>query len=123
MGERFSKTYSQIPLGTTLVINATGEQTGETISSPRRNWWISGEKASTLSFNNPLAAGVLFGAIHVVVGASARAFANEGTGKRLSDARVTVKIEVRKNGVQVYSRHVTAPKSAEITAEVTHQRD
>lgn len=45
---------------------------------------------------------------------TAKNFANEGTGKRLSDARVTLKIEVFKNGTVVASQKITQNKFAKL---------
>lgn len=138
-GNNFSKTYEISP-GRIFSVSAIAEQTGETISLPKSNWWANGNQVDfkykeVLDFSNTIDksdindakfkvsaySGFRIGTIAGVAGSlavsGASNFANEGTGRRLTDARVTLKIEVIKDGEVVDSKQVTSKKTAELTLQ------
>lgn len=135
-GNNFSKTYEISP-GRIFSVSAIAEQTGETISLPKSNWWANGNQVdfkykeiSDLfdAYDSKLEIGVYagyagfrIGTITGVAGSlavsGASNFANEGTGRRLTDARATLKIEVIKDGEVVDSKQVTSKKTAELTLQ------
>lgn len=145
-GSEFAQSID-IPRKATFIIKATGEQTGETIAKPRSNWWASGDRYYSLSkkeaneianiknsqSNNhnqqPDNAQGIFDLGHLTgniqqlpssyAGLAAQAYAIEGVGKRLDDARVSLKIEVLKNGAVVFSKSITHSKLAELTVSGT----
>lgn len=141
-GSEFAQSID-IPRKATFIIKATGEQTGPTISKPKPNWWASGDEYYALSKEeaNNIAKignnggsngrqnqgvfdlGKFTGNIQQLpnsfAGLSAQAYAIEGVGKRLDDARVSLKIEVLKNGAVVFSKSITHSKLAELTVSGT----
>lgn len=142
-GSEFAQNID-IPRKATFIIKATGEQTGPTISKPKPNWWASGDEYYALSkeeanniakiSNNSNGSngspnqgvfdlGKFTGNIQQLpnsyAGLAAQAYAIEGVGKRLDDARVSLKIEVLKNGAVVFSKSITHSKLAELTVSGT----
>lgn len=132
-GNNFSNTY-EISSGRIFSVSAIAEQTGETISLPKSNWWANGNevdfkykealdfaKDGTDDKTTYTYSGLRIGTITGVAGSlavsGASNFANEGTGRRLTDARVTLKIEVIKDGNVVESKQVTTKKTAELTLQ------
>lgn len=79
-----------------FTINAKAEQTGEIIPMPRLTWWSN--KTGGLEEARR----------------TAKTFRDEGTGKKLTDAMVTLTVELIKDGVVVDTRQITTKKSAEI---------
>lgn len=141
-GSEFSQNFD-IPKKATFIIKAIGEQTGPTISKPKPNWWASGDEYYALSREeaNNIAKignnggsngsqnqgvfdlGKFTGNIQQLpssyAGLAAQAYAIEGTGKRVDDARVSLKIEVLKNGQVIFSKSVTKSKLAELSVSGT----
>lgn len=133
VGQEYSKNFT-LPYKATFTIEVRGEQTGETIAQPKPNWWANSEKQSykyqdlksqhtTSNTNSNKEAifefGRQAGIIQEIASSFARltaqAYAIEGAGKRLSDAKVTLKIEVLKNGVVIASEQTTKEKFAQIS--------
>lgn len=139
VGEDFFKTF-EIPANVNFTIEARGEQGGETITEPKENWWARLDKKQTFQseldniknaninssdvraqfgkYFNVINFGVRIGNIEEIAksyaGLTAQAFAIEGTGRRLSDAKVSLKILVLKGKEVVVSQSVTQNKAAKL---------
>lgn len=139
VGADFFKTF-EIPDNVDFTIEARGEQTGKTIARPQYNWWARLDKKQTFQseldniknaninssdvgaqfgkYFNVINFGVRIGNIEEIAksyaGLTAQAFAIEGTGRRLSDARVSLKIVVLKGKEVVVSQSVTQNKAAKL---------
>lgn len=136
VGQEYSKNLA-LPYKATFTIEARGEQTGETIAQPKPNWWAHTDRESfkhsdlkSKNSNNIIAQngnnkaaifefGRQIGTVQEIASSfaklTAQAYAIEGAGKRLSDAKVTLKIEVLKNGVVIASEQTTKEKFAQIS--------
>lgn len=151
VGAEFVKTF-EMPANVNFTVEARGEQTGETITEPKENWWATGEKQELTKenfdniknnivktilnnmkqphknnngdgFNIFIEYGRKKGNIQQLPGSYAgltqQAYVLEGMGKRLSDAKVSLKIEVLKEGKVVESKSVTKVRTAELTIKGT----
>lgn len=154
VGADFVKTF-EMPANVDFTIEARGEQTGETITEPKENWWATGEKQELTSenfavirnsivnnilkslqqrqpqqnnndnsgFNIFIEYGRKKGNIQQLPGSyaglTAQAYVLEGMGKRFSDAKVSLKIEVLKEGKVIESKSVTKVRIAELTIKGT----
>lgn len=140
VGEDFFKTF-EIPDNVDFTIEARGEQTGKTIAKPQYNWWarlekqqITQDKFSALANNNSNDIKAQFGKYFSIInfgsgigsieeiaksyaGLTAQAFAIEGTGRRLTDARVSLKILVLKGKEVVVSQSVSQSKAVKLTVK------
>lgn len=136
VGQEYSKNFT-LPYKAIFTIEARGEQTGETIAQPKPNWWAHTDRESfkhsdlkSKNSNNIIAQngnnkaaifefGRQIGTVQEIASSfaklTAQAYAIEGAGKRLSDAKVTLKIEVLKNGVVIASEQTTKEKFAQIS--------
>lgn len=152
VGADFVKTF-EMPTNVDFTIEARGEQSGETITEPKENWWATGSKQELTKgdfdviknsivnniikslqqpqqnnndnsgFNIFIEYGRKKGNIQQLPGSyaglTAQAFVLEGMGKRFSDAKVSLKIEVWKEGKVIESKSVTKVRIAELTIKGT----